>query len=250
MIWLRSGLYWLGMIVTLPFYALLATFLLLLPPLPRYRIMASWAKIMIVWLRITCGLKHRVEGLEHLQIAPAVMLCKHQSAWETLSLQLIMPPLVWVLKQELLKLPFFGWGLRCLSPIAIDRSKRSEAGKKLMEQGRDRLAKGFWIVIFPEGTRVPPGERGRYQQGGARLALDLGVPVVPVAHNAGEFWPRNSFLKYPGEITMIIGAPIATAGRSSAEVNREAEAWIEGQMDRISGVGPCHPANASVHGGS
>lgn len=242
MIYIRSALFWLAIIVLTPLYALLGNIIRPLPPILRYRIMSTWARTMIPWLRLTCGLKFKVVGQENIPDQPAMLMCKHQSAWETIALQVIFPPQVWVMKKELLKLPFFGWAISTLSPIAIDRSNRSQAQKMLMEQGRDRVAKGFWIVIFPEGTRVPAGQRGKYQQGGARLASDVGVPIVPVAMNSGEFWPRNSFLKWPGEITVVIGKPIETAGRTSREITAEVESFIEGEMEKITVRGPHFPA--------
>lgn len=240
MIWIRSALFWLAFIIFTPLFAVIGTVIRPLPPITRYRIMSGWARIMMPWLRLTCGLKFKVSGAENIPAGPAMIMCKHQSAWETIALQVIFPPQVWVLKRELLKLPFFGWAISTLSPIAIDRGNRAAAQKLLMEQGRDRVAKGFWIVIFPEGTRVPAGERGHYKGGGARLAVDVGVPVVPVAHNAGEFWPRNSFLKWPGEVSVVIGKPVETAGRSAHEIMAEVEAAIEGEMAKIEGHGPCH----------
>uniref|UniRef100_UPI0035B3F07F lysophospholipid acyltransferase family protein n=1 Tax=Chitinimonas sp. TaxID=1934313 RepID=UPI0035B3F07F len=178
-------------------------------------------------------------------------MSKHQSAWETMALQSMLPLTAWVVKRELLWIPFFGWGMWSLRPIALNRANAQLASRQLLQQGGERLKAGAWIVIFPEGTRVAAGKRGKYKQGGARLACDAGVPVVPVAVNSGEFWPRNSFLKYPGEMTLSIGKPISTAGKSAAEVSREVENWIEAEMVRISGVGPMWPANKQpedVHG--
>ncbi|WP_040430197.1 lysophospholipid acyltransferase family protein [Chitiniphilus shinanonensis] len=242
MIWIRSALYWLGLIaITLP-YAILCLLILPLPPVLRFRIISGWCWSQVQWVRITCGVKYRVEGREHIPAGPAMILSKHQSAWETMALPIIFPPFVYVLKRELFKIPFFGWGLKASSPIGIDRSNRSESQRLVMSQGRDRLAKGFWICIFPEGTRVAAGKRIKYKHGGARLAIALGIPVVPVALNAGEFWPRNSFLKYPGTITVRIGPVIPPEGTPS-ELGDKVETWIENEMEKISGQGPCHPAN-------
>ena len=162
------------------------------------------------------------------------MLCKHQSAWETIALQKIFPPQVWVIKRELLWLPFFGWGLAMTSPVAIKRSEGREAIKQLLRQGKERLALGFCVVIFPEGTRIPFGQRGRYKIGGALLAASSGAPVVPVAHNAGRLWGRNSFLKYPGVITMSIGPAIDPAGLKAEEINQQVEKWIENEVTKLS----------------
>lgn len=230
MTWLRSLLFALILAVfTIP-YGLLAPLLFPLPPLARYRAMRPWS-VFVIWLaRWVLGIRYRVLGLEHLPKGPCVVLSKHQSAWETISFQLFMPPLSFVLKKELLRIPFFGWGLAMTNPIAIDRAAGREALKTLEEQGMQRLAQGFWVVVFPEGARMPPGQRGKYNVGGAWLAVKAGVPVLPVAHNAGRLWGRNAFIKRAGEVTVVIGPPIATIGRKATEVNAEVEAWIERQM--------------------
>ena len=183
MIWIRSALFWLAILILTPLYAVLGNLIRPLPPMWRYKIMSSWARFMVLWMRLTCGLRYKVIGTENIPTGPAMVMSKHQSAWETMALQKFFPPQVWVMKRELLKLPFFGWAISTLSPIAIDRSNRSEAQKLLMAQGRDRIAKGFWIVIFPEGTRIAPGKRGQYKHGGARLATEIGVPIVPEAES-------------------------------------------------------------------
>lgn len=230
---LRSTLYTLiQIVVTLP-YALIALATFPLPPLSRYRIISGWAHLMLFLLRIICGVRYRVLGAEHIPTIPSIVLSKHQSAWETLAFQQIFPPQVWVLKKELLRIPFFGWGLAMTSPIAIDRSSGKGALKQIVKQGRDRLGQGFWIVIFPEGTRIAPGEKGKYGIGGAWLATHTSAPVVPVAHNAGEFWSRNAFVKLPGTITVSIGAPIDSTGMEPGELNAKVEAWIEAEMVRI-----------------
>lgn len=206
-----------------------------LPPVPRYRAIGGWARVVMFLARHVLGIRYRVLGLEHLPAAgmPAIVMAKHQSAWETIAFQLIFPPLSFVLKKELLKIPFFGWGLSMISPIAIDRDAGREALKDIEVQGADRLAKGFWVLIFPEGTRVKPGEKGKYNVGGAWLAAKSGVPVIPVAHNAGRLWPKNAFLKRAGEITVVIGPPIETAGKKPGAINSEVEAWIEAEMVRL-----------------
>jgi 1-acyl-sn-glycerol-3-phosphate acyltransferase len=233
MIWMRSLLFLLGMVLLTPVYAVIAMLTFPLPPLQRYRIISGWAHITLWWLRLSCRIRYRVSGTEHLPATPAVILAKHQSAWETIAFQLIFPPQVWVLKRELLWIPFFGWGLAMTSPIAIDRSSGREALKQLVAQGRDRLRQGFWVVVFPEGTRVAPGETGKYHIGGAWLATHTQTQVVPVAHNAGEFWGKNSFLKKPGVIDVRIGPPIAVSGMKPEELNRCVQAWIEQEMLRL-----------------
>ncbi|RPI48795.1 MAG: 1-acyl-sn-glycerol-3-phosphate acyltransferase, partial [Betaproteobacteria bacterium] len=164
---------------------------------------------------------------------PCVFLAKHQSAWETLAFQVILPPHVMVIKRELLWIPFFGWGLALMSPIAIDRGAGMRSLKQILEQGKQRLGSGFGVVIYPEGTRMTPGKRGKYQTGGAWLAVRAGVPVVPIAHNAGYLWPRNSFVKRPGHVTVSIGPPIATEGRRPDAVIDQASAWIEAECERL-----------------
>lgn len=234
---LRSTLYSLLQIIITPLYFLIILAAFPLPPIRRYRITSGWAHIMLFLLRLICGIRYRVIGVEHIPAAPSIILSKHQSAWETLAFQEIFPAQVWVLKKELLRVPFFGWGLALTSPIAIDRSSRKAALKQIVEQGKDRLKQGFWIVIFPEGTRIAPGKKGKYGIGGAWLATHTGVPVVPVAHNAGEFWGRNSFLKLPGTITVSIGEPIDPAGMEPGDLNTRIESWIEAEMIRIGGAG-------------
>ena len=230
---IRSLIFLLLQLVLTPIFSTLAIFTFPFNPLTRYRLISSYARTMIWVLRVVCGIRHEVRGIENLPKEPCIVLCKHQSAWETLALQVIFPPQAWVLKRELLWLPFFGWGLAMTSPIAIDRSDGKGAMKQLLRQGRDRLAQGFCVVIFPEGTRVPYGQRGKYKIGGALLAASTGVPVVPVAHNAGRLWGRNAFSKHPGLVTMSIGSPIVTAGRKADEINAEVEAWIENEIQQL-----------------
>lgn len=230
MIFLRSLIFFLvKALMTIPF-SLITLMTFPFPAMMRYRVISQWSGIVNWLARIVVGITWRVEGLENLPSEPAVILSKHQSAWETIVFQQIFPPLSFVLKKSLLFIPFFGWGLALFSPIAIDRGAGREALKQIESQGRARLKTGFWVLIFPEGTRVAPGNAGKFQIGGAWLAVKAGVPVVPVAHNAGRFWPKNGFLKYPGEIVVKIGEPIPTAGRKAAQVLAESETWIEGAM--------------------
>lgn len=239
MTYLRSALYALAMLFLTPIFSCLALAVFPLSPLARNRVIASYARTMIFLARVLCGIRYRVLGGENLPHRPSIVLSKHQSAWETMAFQLIFPPQVYLLKQELLRIPFFGWGLAMTSPIAIDRSAGREALKKMLAQGKDRLAQGLWIVIFPEGTRMPPGRKGKYQVGGAWLATHTGAPVVPVAHNAGECWSRNAFLKHPGAITVSIGEPIDPKGLKADELNARVEAWIEAEMHRIAETMEC-----------
>ena len=228
--WIRSLVFFAGMLVTAIVYTPLALAAWPLPPVARSRFIGCWARMIIAWLRLTCGLSHRVAGLDNLPDEPCVILSKHQSAWETIAYQKIFPAQAWVLKRELLWIPFFGWGLAATRPIAIDRSAGIRALDEVVKQGMDRLADGRYVVVFPEGTRMAPGQRGRYNPGGAMLAKKADVPVVPVAHNSGSFWSRRGFLKKPGTIEVRVGLPISVADRRPKQVNAEAEAWIEAQM--------------------
>jgi len=233
MIWLRSLLFNLGIWLMVIPYTLLAILLIPMSAPRRSHIVAGWARFVVRWLALTCNLRYRVIGRQHIPDHPCIILAKHQSAWETIAFQDIFPPQIWVLKRSLLLLPFFGWALWVLKSIAIDRSAGRGALKHLVKQGKDRLALGLWVVIFPEGTRVLPGKRGKYQVGGAWLATHTGATVVPVAHNAGEFWRKNSLLKHPGLITVSIGQPIDATGMKADELNKKVEAWIEGEMPRL-----------------
>ena len=233
MTFLRSSLFVLALLVVTPPYALVALATFPLPRMTRYWIISGWSRCVILLSRIILKIDWRVEGREHLPKRPAVILANHQSAWETMAFQLFFPPQVHVLKRELLWLPFFGWGLALMSPIAIDRRRGHSALRFMAKRGRQRLEQGFWVVVFPEGTRVRPGEKRNYQIGGAWLAAASGAPVVPVAHNAGRLWPRYAFLKRPGTITVRIGPPIDSAGRDPATINNLAKTWIEEQQKAL-----------------
>ncbi len=233
MTFIRSLVFLLAQLIWTPIYATFSLFTFPLPALTRYRIISGLAYSIMWLLRVICGIRLEVRGAENIPKEPCVVLCKHQSAWETFALQTVFPPQVWVLKRELLLLPFFGWGLALTSPIAINRGKGSQAMKQLLTQGKQRLSAGFCVVIFPEGTRMPYGTRGKYKVGGALLGVSSGALVVPVAHNAGRFWGRNSFLKHPGTITMSIGKPIDPKGFKAEEINRQVEDWIETEMERM-----------------
>lgn len=201
-----------------------------------FHIVYVWRRFFMWGVRHILGIKTEMRGLENMPAEPCVILAKHQSAWETVALQDLVPPgryCVFVLKKELLKLPFFGWSLAAMRMISIDRTSGREALDRVVEQGRDRLQRGYSVIIFPEGTRVAPGEKRRYKPGGAYLATHVGCKVVPVAHNAGELWPRQAFLKKPGTVTVSIGPAISAEGLSEQEVNQRAEAWIESEMQKL-----------------
>jgi len=229
----RSCLFAAVQLLITPPYSLVALGTFPLPALTRYRIIRGWALLMLMLVERICGIRYRVRGTEHIPSEPCVMLSKHQSAWETMAFQAIFPPQVQVIKRELLWIPFFGWGLAMVSPIAIDRASGLRALKQMIEQGKDRLKRGFWVIVYPEGTRIAPGARGKYQTGGAAIAVHAGAPVVPVAHNAGTYWRRKAFLKYPGTITVSIGRAIDSRGMKAEALTRQAEAWIESEMPHL-----------------
>lgn len=237
MLILRSLLFSLGMTLSTLVFAPLSLLTFPLPLRYRYAFITQWCRFNLWWLAITCNLRYIVEGRENIPNTPAIVLSKHQSAWETLALSLIFPTQVWLLKRELLWVPFFGWGLAMLKPIAINRKEGKKAMQQLLEQGEQRLKDGLWVVIFPEGTRVAPGEKRRYAPGGAVLARHSGRLIVPVAHNAGEFWPRRGFIKRPGTIRLVIGSPINPQGHRASEINAAVETWIENKVLEISA---CH----------
>ena len=230
---LRSVAYELLRFAITVIFAVISLLTFAFKPITRYRIITAWSHLVVGMAWVICGVRYRVIGRDNLPASPAIVLSKHQSAWETLAYQIILPPQVWVLKRELLRVPFFGWGLAMMSPIAIDRGSAARALKQTLEQGRSRLSDGWWIVIFPEGTRTAPGKRGRYHLGGAWLACKTETPVVPIAHNAGSVWGRNAFIKYPGTITVSIGPVIEPAGMDPNAVNRKAEDWIENEVSRL-----------------
>lgn len=229
----RSAVFSLGQILSTLVIAPVGLCLFFLPFAYRYRFLSQWARFNLWWLKKTCGLSFQVRGQEHIPPGPAVIFCKHQSAWETLALQQIFPPQIWVLKRELLWIPLFGWCLAILDPVAINRKAGQKPLRQIVQQGRQRLATGRWVVIFPEGTRVAPGEMGRFRGGGAALAQATGYPVVPVAHNAGSYWPRGGFIKYPGVIQVAIGPCIETRDKTATQINQEAYDWIAQAMKEI-----------------
>ena len=230
---LRSVVYEILRFVITVIFAVISLLTFPFKPITRYRIITVWSRLVMGLARVICDVRYRVVGRDNIPQDPCIVLSKHQSAWETLAYQIILPPQVWVLKRELLRVPFFGWGLAMMSPIAIDRGSATRALKQTLEQGKSRLSDGWWIVIFPEGTRIAPGKRGRYHLGGAWLACKTGAPVLPIAHNAGTVWGRNAFIKYPGTITVSIGPVIRPAGMTADALNRKAEDWIENEVARL-----------------
>jgi 1-acyl-sn-glycerol-3-phosphate acyltransferase len=229
----RSLVFFVLQVLLTVVWSLLSLFTFPFGPMTRYRFITRWSR-MIIWLAAAlCGIRYQIRGAENLPGKPSIVLSKHQSAWETLAFQVFLPPQVWVLKRSLLRIPFFGWGLAMMNPIAIDRAAGMQALKQTLEQGRERLAQGFWIVIFPEGHRFPPGEKGTYHPGGAWLAIQTGAPVVPIALNSGYLWRRDAFVKLPGKITVSIGRPIETGSMKAEALMRRVEDWIESETARL-----------------
>lgn len=232
---LRSSLYMAFLVVTVIPYAFLSILCLILPLDWRYRVTVGWPKLALWGARVILGIRWQVRGAEHMPDGPVIILSKHQSAWETLYFPSKMPRQVcFVYKKELHMVPFFGWGLASLRMIAVDRAKGRDAFEQVVRIGSRRLSEGRWPLLFPEGTRVAPGKTGRYRMGGALLAQKTGVPVLPVAHNAGDLWPRQAFIKRPGMVTVSFGPLIDTQGLDAETINQRAKDWIEGEMRNIS----------------
>ncbi|MGB6450103.1 MAG: lysophospholipid acyltransferase family protein [Steroidobacteraceae bacterium] len=218
-------------------YAILFVAVAPLLPFPRRSAFArTWARVLLAVLRWTCGLTHVVEGAEHLPRDNHIALWKHSSSWETIAMNVIFPRQVWVLKRELEWIPVVGWAIKLLHAIAIDRGSGRIAVGQVVEQGKQRLSEGDWIIVFPEGTRMAAGETRKYGVSGALLAAETGKLIIPVAHNAGYFWPRRGLRKRRGLVRVVIGAPIECAGRDPRDINEEAQSWIEAQVARLAPV--------------
>lgn len=202
----------------------------------RYLFARNWGSVLLRVLKLTCRLDYRIEGAVRLPAGAHVALVKHSSSWETIAQTVLLPAQAWVLKRELTWLPFVGWCVRLLRSIAVDRGAGHVAVKSVLRQGKQRLAEGIWVVVFPEGTRMPPGQTRKYGISGALLASESGCCVVPVAHDAGYYWPRRGLLKRAGTIRVVIGAPIPAAGRDPRELNAEVQAWIEAHSGPPAGV--------------
>ena len=236
---IRSVIHMLWMGVTVVPYALLILIATLLGVRGDrlYRIARAWLALSMDGARIILGIQTRITGLEHLPKGErdgVVLLVKHQSTYETFLMPTIMPhPLAYVFKKELLRVPFFGWAIGRLDMIHIDRNQGVRAFAKVVQQGKRLLAEGVWVIMFPEGTRIPRGQRGQYKSGGTRLAIAAGVPVVPIAVTSAACWPRKAFVKTPGVVHVSIGPPIPSVGRQADELMGEVEAWIEGEMQRL-----------------
>jgi 1-acyl-sn-glycerol-3-phosphate acyltransferase len=195
--------------------------------------LTRWSVFIVHMLKAICGVDYEILGMENIPAGNTIIMSKHQSAWETFALQIPFPAQTWVLKRELLWIPIFGWTLARGGAIAIDRKSGKKALNQVIQKGRDRLEKGYYVVVFPEGTRIKPGEKGKYNIGGAMLASRTGYPVVPVAHNAGLYWPGHGFTIKPGKVKMVIGPMLDTEGMKAGDINAHVEEWIEGQMKEL-----------------
>jgi len=226
--WIASFVYTTFLFVWVLLFAIFFNIASLVVPLrTRYVLARAWAHVIVGGLKVLCGLDYRIEGRENLPPGGHVALWKHSSSWETFAMVLVCPPQVWVLKRELLWIPFVGWGIRQMHSIAINRGSGHSAVRQVVEQGKRYIEQGIWVMVFPEGTRMAAGETRKYGVSGALLAREAGCLVVPIAHDAGYYWPRRGLLKKGGTITVVIGKPIDPAGRDPREVNEEAQAWVE-----------------------
>ena len=233
MLFIRSLFFYLGQVLSTLVFTPICILAYPLNFKTRYFIVTRWTVFNLWWLRVCCGIRYRIEGEEHIPAEPGIVMCKHQSAWETLALQVLFVPQVWVLKRELLKIPVYGWGLASMQPIAIDRGAAIKAFRQIVAQGRERLKDKLWVIIFPEGTRVAPGQKGKYLPGGGLLAEKSGALITPIAHNAGYLWPRNSFIKRPGTVTLVIGPAIDPSGKRANAITAEVENWIETTVETL-----------------
>jgi len=235
MISIRSTVYFILLILSTIFFGLaMSTVGLLLPLSVRDELARSWGTSNLWFMRVICGLKYRIKGAENLPNQASIVMSKHQSSWETISLKgLLMKEQSWILKRELMWVPIFGWALASVPTIAINRNAGRQALKQIIKQGRKVLDDGRVVVVFPEGTRTAPGEKRKYGIGGAMLAEKTGYPVVPIAHNAGVFWKRRGLKKYPGTIDVVVGEPIETKGRKASEINHMVETWIEARVAEL-----------------
>lgn len=227
---------WMGLTV-IPWATVVVIVSPFLSPTKVYWLCAGWLKLSVRSGEWILGIRNQVIGWENLptgRTSPAVLLVKHQSTWETFAMAALMPhPLAYVFKKELLYVPFFGWAMASMDMIHIDRSRGREAFAKVVAQGKRLLAQGTWVIMFPEGTRIPRGEKGKYRSGGTRLAIECGAPVIPIAVTSAKCWPRKAFIKKPGIVDISIGPAIPSVGRKPDELMREVEAWIEAEMVRL-----------------
>lgn len=242
---LRSILFTTSLFVGTLLYAVVVLAFGWLPSQQLYAIARSWGRVNMWLLAKLCGLTYTVEGRENIPSGAHVSMWKHSSAWETIAQAAVFPPQAWVLKRELMWIPLVGWAVKCLKPIAINRKAGATAVTQVVEQGKQRLEQGLWVLIFPEGTRVAVGETRKYGVSGSLLASKAGCKIIPVAHNAGYFWPRRGWVKKPGTIRVVIGPPIDAAGRDPRELNEEVRTWIEKKLATLSSTGESGVSDAS-----
>jgi len=233
MLILRSLLFYIGQIISTILIAPIGVIAFPLDFKKRYYLITRWAVFNLWWLKICCNVTYEIKGKDNIPGKPCIVMSKHQSAFETLALQQIFIPQVWILKKELLQIPIYGWGLASMQPIAINRDSAIKSFRQIADQGCERLKKGYWVIIFPEGTRVAPNKKKKYLPGGGMLAEKSGAQVVPVAHNAGRLWPRNSMIKKPGLITIKIGPAIESENKCAKEITDEVENWIEKEIGEL-----------------
>ena len=233
MLILRSLLFYIGQIISTILIAPIGIIAFPLDFKKRYYLITRWAVFNLWWLKICCNVTYEIKGKDNIPEKPCIVMSKHQSAFETLALQQIFIPQVWILKKELLQIPIYGWGLASMQPIAINRDSTIKSFRQIADQGCERLQKGYWVIIFPEGTRVTPNKKKKYLPGGGMLAEKSGAQVVPVAHNAGRLWSRNSMIKKPGLITIKIGPVIESENKSAKEITDEVENWIEKEVGEL-----------------
>ena len=231
----RAALFYLGYIVsTIIWGSLSVAIAWSMPPRVRFLfVIGAWTRFVLWWLAITCGIRTKVLGREHLPDTPCILLVKHQSTWDTLFVQTLLSPQTTLIKRELLWIPFFGWAFSLLKPIAINRHARVDAFRQLLKIGAERIAAGFSVTLFPEGTRMPWGKQGRFQPGGAALASSTGAPVLVVAHDAGRHWPAHRFIKHPGTIEVRISPPMQFKGKNQRKINELTEGWLREQMSEL-----------------
>ncbi len=231
---LRSSLFWIVFFPSVLVCALLLSLAALFPVSVRVGIIKIWIGMNLGWIKLTCGLDYQVEGLENIPQQGFIIMSKHSSTWETIAMQKFFAPMVWVVKRELTFIPFFGWGLKAMNAIAINRGTGRKAIKQLITEGRQRMDEGRIVMLFPEGTRVMAGQYKPFRLGGAILADKTGYSILPIAHNAGEFWPRHSWIKWPGTIKIVIGKPINPEGKKPDEIIKLVERWVIQTGDEIS----------------
>ena len=232
---LRAALFYAGYIVSTVVWASLSVIVgWMLPTKARFVfVIGAWTRMVLGWLRLTCGIRAEVEGREHLPDGPCILLVKHQSTWDTLFVQTLLSPQTTLIKRELLWIPFFGWAFAINGPIAIDRGAPRDALRQLLERGSARLRAGVSVTLFPEGSRVPWGEQRPFQAGGAALAARTGVPVLVVAHDAGRYWPAHRFRKQPGTVRVRISPPLDTQGKKHKAINTLAQDWLAHAMQAL-----------------